>query len=652
MSKKWLLIPILLIFIFAISITGLAQYKYTQQSGTGYFVSEADHADALENQNELRMILDELGLLLEHSKYGDASYPADENTTPGTLDVFDDYLQNITSESIGDLSDVDTTGVADNKILKYDIATSKWIIADDEDTGTTYTAGTGLDLTGTVFSLDASAFDLNDFPADPDADRYLFWNDTTGALTWAAAAGGGASQLSDLSDVNTSTPTDKYVLIADGVDFESRQLTSDDLSDVDTLTTKSTAEQTIYCNYSTGSDTTGDGSSGSPYKTIQAAVDSLPDIVTEDTIIAVGASETATSDAVDFSGITVTGNLTIIAQDSSDNPLYKTGMVTSSTTTSITDSAESWDTDEWAGGMVVIYDGVEIAEDKETIGEQRTIISNTSDTLTINSGAVIESGTLYLITKVVLEAEWCTFFSNIPDNLTIKGFQFSKVFEGASCWDSGSGSKNLTVEGCYFKDTNGSAVALVGFRNTYMSNCFVEVKGSEGIYLIDGDMYVYKTAFMAANSGIGTGILVDAGAFVDATTPHFINLDVGIEETSNGVVFNKEKFKYVNCDVDYTIDKTNLIWQAIVADDTTPDVRSGSIFITSANTGATAITDLDNPTVGETITIIGGSDTNPSTIADSGNFKLSGDMTLGLDDSITLFVKEDNYYIELSRSDN
>jgi len=200
MSKKWLLIPILLIFIFAISITGLAQYKYTQQSGTGYFVSEADHADALENQNELRMILDELGLLLEHSKYGDASYPADENTTPGTLDVFDDYLQNITSESIGDLSDVDTTGVADNKILKYDIATSKWIIADDEDTGTTYTAGTGLDLTGTVFSLDASAFDLNDFPADPDADRYLFWNDTTNTITWAEGSGSGVTTFVGLTD--------------------------------------------------------------------------------------------------------------------------------------------------------------------------------------------------------------------------------------------------------------------------------------------------------------------------------------------------------------------------------------------------------------------------------------------------------------------
>jgi hypothetical protein len=86
------------------------------------------------------------------------------------------YLTGITGESIGDLSDVDLTDIADTKILQYNTATSKW--------------------------------------------------------ECETAAAGGVGELSDLSDVNTSTPTDKYVLVADGVDFESRQLTSDDLSDV------------------------------------------------------------------------------------------------------------------------------------------------------------------------------------------------------------------------------------------------------------------------------------------------------------------------------------------------------------------------------------------------------------------------------------
>lgn len=90
----------------------------------------------------------------------------------------------------------------------------------------------------------------------------------------------------------------------------------------------------------------------------------------------------------------------------------------------------------------------------------------------------------------------------------------------------------------------------------------------------------------------------------------------------------------------------------IAADDTTPDVSGGIQFTTSANSGATAITDLDSPSPGQVVTICGGSDTNSSTIADSGNFALSAAMTLSLDDCITLLVQADNDYVELSRVNN
>lgn len=42
----------------------------------------------------------------------------------------------------------------------------------------------------------------------------------------------GATQLSELSDVNTSTPTDKNVLVGNGIDFESRPLVEADISDL------------------------------------------------------------------------------------------------------------------------------------------------------------------------------------------------------------------------------------------------------------------------------------------------------------------------------------------------------------------------------------------------------------------------------------
>ncbi len=50
--------------------------------------------------------------------------------------------------------------------------------------------------------------------------------------TFATPAGSGATQLSDLTDVNTSTPTDRNVLVADGIDWESRALLEADISDL------------------------------------------------------------------------------------------------------------------------------------------------------------------------------------------------------------------------------------------------------------------------------------------------------------------------------------------------------------------------------------------------------------------------------------
>lgn len=91
-----------------------------------------------------------------------------------------------------------------------------------------------------------------------------------------------------------------------------------------------------------------------------------------------------------------------------------------------------------------------------------------------------------------------------------------------------------------------------------------------------------------------------------------------------------------------------------VADnDATPDVRGANTFIYNGTANSVAPTDLDNPVAGNFYTIIGNSDTYTLTIADSGNFELSGSSAvLGVDDVITLYCKADNYYVEISRSNN
>jgi len=64
--------------------------------------------------------------------------------------------------------------------------------------------------------------------------EYVCLDNTDGAAVWTetTGAGGGASELSDLSDVGVTTKTDKFVLVADGDSFESRALVEADISDL------------------------------------------------------------------------------------------------------------------------------------------------------------------------------------------------------------------------------------------------------------------------------------------------------------------------------------------------------------------------------------------------------------------------------------
>ncbi|UOB16589.1 hypothetical protein [Abyssalbus ytuae] len=65
----------------------------------------------------------------------------------------------------------------------------------------------------------------------------------------------------------------------------------------------------------------------------------------------------------------------------------------------------------------------------------------------------------------------------------------------------------------------------------------------------------------------------------------------------------------------------------LAGDATTADAQDGTHFVTSANSGATALTNIENAIEGETYTIEGGSDTNSTTVANSGNFLLTGSFT-------------------------
>lgn len=65
-----------------------------------------------------------------------------------------------------------------------------------------------------------------------NSDTYTIWRYNGTVWENTESGGGGASQLSDLSDVGTTTPTNRNVLAADGSAFQSRPLVEADISDL------------------------------------------------------------------------------------------------------------------------------------------------------------------------------------------------------------------------------------------------------------------------------------------------------------------------------------------------------------------------------------------------------------------------------------
>jgi len=75
-NKLWLgIILSIILLIFSINIYA-TDYTFTQQSGEGFFVAFPDKSDAQEDSNEIRLIVNDLGALLFHSKMN-GTYPKD-----------------------------------------------------------------------------------------------------------------------------------------------------------------------------------------------------------------------------------------------------------------------------------------------------------------------------------------------------------------------------------------------------------------------------------------------------------------------------------------------------------------------------------------------------------------------------------------------
>jgi len=252
-------------------------------------------------------------------------------------------------------------------------------------------------------------------------------------------------------------------------------------------------------------------------------------------------------------------------------------------------------------------------------------------------------------------------------------------------WDDPDASNSVNMYGCWINDNTSWGVITSHATCFNMNGCTIEDNAGGGIQVYMGYEATIHSCYFEGNTG--EAIEVYAADRVGIRNCH-INADTyGVVIKNDGADYalacevsscyitasTKTILLYASCELlevncthvttvgSYAATaklrrldpaRTSTWIPAIAADDATPDVSEGNIFVTSVNTGATAITDLDNPVIGQIIYIVGGSNTNSSTIADSGNFNLSASWTASLDDVLILLVQADNDYIELGRVNN
>ena len=116
-----------------------------------------------------------------------------------------------------------------------------------------------------------------------------------------------AFSLDRLSDVTLTSPSDKQMLAYDAASEKWTNQTPTSLG----LPSVTTADMDIYV-ATTGSDETGDGSSGNPYATIQHAIDTLPDLIAHSVTIHV--ADGTYNEQVNISnkvGVTSSASLTL-----------------------------------------------------------------------------------------------------------------------------------------------------------------------------------------------------------------------------------------------------------------------------------------------------------------------------------------------------
>ena len=337
----------------------------------------------------------------------------------------------------------------------------------------------------------------------------------------------------------------------------------------------------------TGSDVTGDGTIGSPYLTIQHAIDELPEFVEENVTINVGAGtfdyalvSKQTTSKIDF---VIVGSL---------NELEAEKTASSGTVTTVTYTGAGWTPNEFADYFLELTDGTGYDSD-DTENNFYPIISNTSDTITIpRLFSALDNTTKFRVVELTTTIDSNNDADNYPI-LNTSNPQISFYAKNLKLINSftGIGTTNnayTIVQGCDLtRDTSGnSAVLTSNFSYTAVEGCLMSGTYTYGATYTDGksSLGVFHNHIKDCVSSVGIYVLNNSTVIIYGTL--IDNCSQGVRGRSGSIIeMTNANYSTINdCTTALTSDGGSVI--------TATSVRgTGNTYISNTKTASSILFD-------------------------------------------------------------
>ena len=270
----------------------------------------------------------------------------------------------------------------------------------------------------------------------------------------------------------------------------------------------------------------------------------------------------------------------------------------------------------WPDGLIVITipnNGVQLYRDKAD-DNRITVERSKRNTHVFMDGAY---GSMWALTGKK--------FTTYADLKETKG-EFQRIFTNGEFGaytsipvDADDVTPSVAVHNVLRTSANTGATVITGFDDAVVG---------QKIYIIGGSN-TNSSQILAANTdfiGLASNLTLSEGTMLEVLvtdTDTYTVLSITDQNSQSAIEFD--------------------------ADDATPDVSGGYMFITSnQNSVETDITDFENAIVGKTFKVIGGGGTNDTTITKAGKFAyISADWTGDVGEEIILMKRPDGQFVEV-----